>query len=334
MTQLGWVFDALLAGSLPLLAWRVLATRDLFKAVILFITFGLLVAISWARLGAPDIALAEAAIGAGITGALFLNTLGGLAGEKNGAQRGSEHGYELPVDHRLRRPTVRLLIAVPTLIFGLALAWAVLSFPEPPVGLAGRVQDSLRESGVSNPITAVLLNFRGYDTLLEVGVLLLAVVGVWSLGLSRRGATTEEGPVLSGLARLLAPVMVLVAGYLLYAGTKTPGGAFQAGAVLGALGVLLLLAGLVRPPLDRGRVLRAGLTLGFGVFLAVGCAGLLFGHLMEYPPGWAYPLILLVEAVLTVSIALTLAALFVAAPPESSAHTREVAPEEIKEEGG
>jgi hypothetical protein len=44
VTLLGLVFDALLALSLPLLAWRVLATRDLFKAVILFIAFGLLVA--------------------------------------------------------------------------------------------------------------------------------------------------------------------------------------------------------------------------------------------------------------------------------------------------
>ncbi len=67
MTLLGFVFDAMLALSLPLLAWRVIAARDLFKGVILFIAFGLLVALSWARLGAPDIALAEAAIGAGIT---------------------------------------------------------------------------------------------------------------------------------------------------------------------------------------------------------------------------------------------------------------------------
>lgn len=71
-----WIFDALLAVSLPLLAWRVLAARDLFTSIVLFIAFGLLVALAWARLDAPDIALAEAAIGAGLTGVLFLDTLG------------------------------------------------------------------------------------------------------------------------------------------------------------------------------------------------------------------------------------------------------------------
>ena len=65
----GWLFDALLAVALPVLAWQTLATRDLFKAVVLFICFGLLVSLSWVRLDAPDIALAEAAIGAGVTGA-------------------------------------------------------------------------------------------------------------------------------------------------------------------------------------------------------------------------------------------------------------------------
>lgn len=69
-------FDILLAAVLPLLAWYVLSTRDLFKAVALFIAYGLLFSLIWVRLAAPDVALAEAAIGAGLTGALLLDTLG------------------------------------------------------------------------------------------------------------------------------------------------------------------------------------------------------------------------------------------------------------------
>jgi multisubunit Na+/H+ antiporter MnhB subunit len=216
---------------------------------------------------------------------------------------------------------VRLLLAVPALALGLALAWGVASMPQPEGTLPTLVEENLPGIGVSNPVTAVLLDYRSYDTFLEVGVVLLAVVGVWSLGLRPRRARTDDGShpgetqLLAPLARLLAPVMVLVGAYLLYAGTSAPGGAFQAGAVLGSLGILLLLAGLVRPPLGRGRLLRVGLALGFGVFLAVACGTLALGRLLEYPPGWAYALILLVEAVLTVSIALTLVALFVAAPP-------------------
>ena len=69
-------FDVLLALALLWSAWRTLATPDLTRAVVMFIVFGLLMALAWARLSAPDIALAEAAIGAGLTGALLLDALG------------------------------------------------------------------------------------------------------------------------------------------------------------------------------------------------------------------------------------------------------------------
>lgn len=74
--------DAALALLLLALAWRLLTTRDLFQAVVLFIAKGLLLALVWVRLGATDIALAEAALGTGVTGALFLNALRRLARKK------------------------------------------------------------------------------------------------------------------------------------------------------------------------------------------------------------------------------------------------------------
>lgn len=55
-----------------------LSTANLHKAIVLFIAFGLLMALAWVRISAPDIALAEAAIGAGLTGALLLITLAKL----------------------------------------------------------------------------------------------------------------------------------------------------------------------------------------------------------------------------------------------------------------
>ena len=80
-------FDILLALALVGSAVRTLAVKDLFHAVILFIVFGLLMALAWARLDAPDVALAEAAIGAGLSGAMLLDTVGHLRayGEKEAA---------------------------------------------------------------------------------------------------------------------------------------------------------------------------------------------------------------------------------------------------------
>lgn len=78
VTLLAWTFDSLLGLGLLWLAWRALSCPELFKAIVLFIAFGLLMALAWVRLDAPDVALAEAAIGAGLTGALLLAALARL----------------------------------------------------------------------------------------------------------------------------------------------------------------------------------------------------------------------------------------------------------------
>ncbi|MFP3982106.1 MAG: Na(+)/H(+) antiporter subunit B [Desulfurivibrionaceae bacterium] len=68
-------FDLLLVAVLLWLAWQLLCSDGIFKAVILFISFGLLMSLAWARLQGPDVAMAEMAIGAGLTGPLFLAAL-------------------------------------------------------------------------------------------------------------------------------------------------------------------------------------------------------------------------------------------------------------------
>lgn len=64
--------DLLLAAGAITLAGLVLAAKEVFASIVLFVSLGLLVTLIWARLGAWDVAIAEAAIGAGLTGALLL----------------------------------------------------------------------------------------------------------------------------------------------------------------------------------------------------------------------------------------------------------------------
>ena len=75
MAALSWSFDLVLALALVWLAWRTLVSPELFKSVVLYIAFGLLLALVWVRLNAPDVALAEASISAGLTGVLLLTAL-------------------------------------------------------------------------------------------------------------------------------------------------------------------------------------------------------------------------------------------------------------------
>lgn len=299
MTGPDWAMDGALACILPILAWRVLVTEDPPKAVVLFMALGLLSAVAWARLGAPDVALVEAAVGAGLTGALLMSALGWLAPARRPPRT-------LPW-----YPRALLSLLLAGLVFGLGSV--VLALPDRSPGLGDEVLAMLAPSGVSHPVTAVLLNFRGYDTLLEIAVLLVAAIGVQSQ--VRRsnsyGGEDPAGPLLPVLVRLLVPGIVLVAGYLLWRGSHAPGGAFQAGAILGGGGILLILAGTIQQPAMSSRWVRAGLVVGPAFFLIVAAAPLFAGrHLLEYPPEWAGALILSIESALTLSIALMLTMFF------------------------
>jgi len=67
------LFDLLLSGSLLFFAYKTLTCKELFQAIVFFIVFGLLLSVTWGRLGAYDVAMAEVVIGAGLTGALLLS---------------------------------------------------------------------------------------------------------------------------------------------------------------------------------------------------------------------------------------------------------------------
>lgn len=68
------IVDILLAFALLYIAFKIVTTKKLFEAIIYFIVFGLMLAIVWGKLGAVDLALAEIALGSGITGALLLDS--------------------------------------------------------------------------------------------------------------------------------------------------------------------------------------------------------------------------------------------------------------------
>lgn len=295
MISLG--LDGLLACVLPLLAWRALATNDVRETIVLFISLGLLSALAWARLDAPDIALVEAAVGAGVTGALLLTTLRAV-------------GHEPPVS--ASHHASRIVVLVLAVVVAVGIGTAVVMLPA-TAGLGPDVRAAVPAAGVSYPVTAVLLDLRAYDTLLEVAVLFVAVLAVRSQA-STAGAGVQDDPnrpLLAVLVRLLVPGIVLVAGYLLWRGASAPGGAFQAAAVLAGGGILAIVAGSIGAPDPHARWVRGLLALGPAVFLAVAMTPLIAGeYLLEYPPGWAGTSIFAIELALTVSIALVLVMFF------------------------
>jgi len=292
-----WLFDGVLGLLLLGLAFGALHGRNLYTSVLLFIAFGLALALVWARLGAADLALAEAAIGAGLTGVLLFTALARQPGPA-----------DLPDATRTRLRLGAAAVVLPMLIL-LVQGLAPLSEIEPR--MPALITRHLDETGVSHPVTAVLLNYRAWDTLLELAVLLLALLGARQLG-PRPLDLAEPWPLLRAWARVLAPLLVLAAGYILWRGASAPGGAFQAGALLASGVVLLRLSGLVPRLRWSFAPLRLLVLGGLLVFIGVALMTAWLGEgWLTYPRGAAKLLIVLIESVATLSIAASLSLLVV-----------------------
>lgn len=186
-------------------------------------------------------------------------------------------------------------------------------------GLQQIVSNNIQASGVDNPVTAVLLNFRSYDTLLEIGVLLIvAIVMLPSASkhntqpLIQNEPSLNSGLVMSTLLRFITPILIVVGGYMLWTGAYSPGGAFQAGALIAGAGILIFVSAKYRVNL-HGFVFRVLLSMGLAIFILSGfLVALLNGQFLQYPQEHASLIILFIETAATVSIATTLVLLYLA----------------------
>jgi multisubunit Na+/H+ antiporter MnhB subunit len=301
-------FDVILVALLLSIAvWSVVA-REAFSAIVIFMVYGLLLSLAWVRLAAVDVALTEVAIGSGVTGMLLLNAAAGLRGAESGV---APTGIPL-----------RIAAAVLAALISLGLAAMVLFPLGEPATLAPATLANLPETGLGNPVAGVLFVYRSLDTLLEKVVLLLALMGVWSLasdklwgGIPGLRIFPQPAGILAFLAQTLPPIGIMVGIYMCWVGANEPGGAFQGGAVLAAMWLLVMIAGLRQVPSIGSQPMRLAMVIGPVVFLVIGIAGIfLAGSFLAYPEGYAKPLIVVVEATLTLSIGATLG-LLAAGPP-------------------
>lgn len=217
------------------------------------------------------------------------------------------HSNDLPL-------VVRILCAIAIGVLGLGLIGVLMSTANLSSTLPTLVQQNLAQSGVQNPVTAVLLNFRSYDTLLEIGVLLIVAVAMLPDSPSGRLVAvvtdTQINPMLEAALRWLVPMIVIMAGYMLWTGAALPGGAFQSGALLAGAGVLIQLSGRLSFCFTSTTA-KLLLTIGLITFMlaAVGVA-IMTGVILQYPTELAAPLILLIESAATISIATILLLLY------------------------
>lgn len=230
----------------------------------------------------------------------------------------TRHPRRFPLRDRSESPprTLGVLsmasLAIVTLIVGVGAALTSTLGEQPRWGEA--LPGQLPNAGFEHGVPAVLLNFRAYDTLLESFVIVLGAVAVTALVDWPGGPPPAASPRLPGAFRwfvgLAAPALLVFAGWVLFAGTSQAGGAFQSGAVL--TGLLILLRHSPFDPTPRlHRWLPVAVTTGVVVFVASAALGPLAGQpWLRYDPAIVGPVLVGVEIVLTLGIAAGLFALY------------------------
>ncbi|MBU0689592.1 MAG: sodium:proton antiporter [Gammaproteobacteria bacterium] len=137
-----------------------------------------------------------------------------------------------------------LLVGIGAIFVALMMSYE----PDASLNLTARyyAENTASETGSANIVTAILVTYRGLDTLGEVTVLFLAssIIGlVLSLG-NKQNTTLRKlvpvGELLTTGKSYLAPIIMLLGVYVFVNGHLTPGGGFQGGAII-ASGMLLLL---------------------------------------------------------------------------------------------
>ena len=275
-----WQFDIVVLVFLVVTAVIALRLKDLLAASMAFGIYSFLICLLWAGMGAVDVAFTEAAVGA--------------RGEHGDHDRdGLQHAQEV------EGLMMKLAGLIAVIIVGGLLLYATGDFPAfgDPDSPASEnrlskkyIQETLVETEVPNMVTAVLADFRGYDTMFETVVIFTAGIGIIAVLMLLGGdrgpqylpVERRQGPdlIIVKTCNLVVPVLQLFALYVVAHGHHSPGGGFQGGVMMGASFILVALgcglqSALKRLPPERAITLA---VVGILIYAGFGVVCLLLGE--------------------------------------------------------
>jgi multisubunit Na+/H+ antiporter MnhB subunit len=174
------------------------------------------------------------------------------------------------------------------------------------------VKNEMINSQISHEITSILLDFRSLDTLLEVAVIFLALIGIKTVSpLFRYKPLSFPLLITDTYVSLIFPVIVIVAFYILTSGAYQSGGAFQASALLAGGFIIIRLTKPDYLNNIKELFLRFFYSIGLLYFILIGIFTLFNGNFLEYPKEYSYYLIVSIESFLTISLSVILANYFI-----------------------
>ena len=249
-------FRLILLIFLILCALFVSFSKNLLVSILIFMSYSLVMSMLWVLLESPDLAITEAAVGAGVTSVLFFITLRRISA------MGKEHKDEQDMTTKEinSRSAVKLFdrfYKVAAIVLGAAIiaALVVMVSHLPEFGNPGNpynnevseryLAKALEETGAVNAVTGMILDYRAFDTFGESCVLFIAAACVLILLRDDKTDTTVKAihdekyepvsdTILQASAKILFPAILMFGIYILLNGHLSPGGGFSGGAIMGA----------------------------------------------------------------------------------------------------
>lgn len=211
---------------LLLISIMIVLSNCLLTCVIFLNLFSFIIAFTYLIFDAPDVAITEAAIGASLTSLFLLTCLKKL----------KEKSLEPSVKNFKNLSALITCIVLAYLLIKIAIYFPILQNPNNPIfndTYHHYIEKSGQEISISSIVASILASYRGFDTLGETTVILIAGLLVKNLLSSnhQEKAQKAEDILLINIHYILLPITIIFALYIQINGETSPGGGFQAGAI-------------------------------------------------------------------------------------------------------
>lgn len=254
-----------------LLILFLIRAKNRLDIVIFSSSFSLLTAVMYLLLDAPDVGMTEAAVGV-LVSLFSIYVLRAI----NSADEEIEDKFN-PILFILALGLAGLLI------------YAARDLPEfgneqaisQQTLAAYYIENTYKEIGIDSVVAAILASYRGFDTFLETLVILVGGLSVLLISPVTKGEAKESitsggsDLLTSKLTRFTLPLVILFGLYLQIHGEISPGGGFQAGAII-ATGFILYDMVIAKASCMRQSIAKIAI-LGWGIYFITGIIGVLLG---------------------------------------------------------
>ena len=283
--------ETLLLFLVVILAFVSLWIRDLMSAVIVFGAYSFLMCLIWTGMGGVDVAFTEAAVGAGVSTVFFIAVLFNT----------TRQIQFNPLDLSSKLLAAGLCIATGLLLF-LGISdlpmWGDATSPVNTHVSKYYIEEAYNQTKVPNLVTAVLADYRGFDTMFETCVVFIALLGIFMLLKKDNDTQSPEeiednaksdNLIIRVASRFMVPFIQLFGLYVVAHGHYSPGGGFQGGVILGSSLILVAMS----YSMDKAKKLLSikkmilFAVIGVLIFATWGLIPVLLGHAFLDYSAWA-----------------------------------------------